>query len=169
MRRIYYYANFSWPACVVILWCDLICVAQVFLCVLVVFSVLKFFHLHYLLCFCLNKIKIQIYFYIVYFIVRFYRTLFIDRSAASSQPFCLFIFMSGILPRGVCLVYYPMSGVSTSPSHHVVLFPAVYWPMSGSLFLCLYYSTYVFIHVLWGSRDCFACLVSTILSYSDRW
>ena len=29
-------------------------------------------------------------------------------------------------PRGLSLVNYPMSGLTASPSHHVVLFPAVY-------------------------------------------
>ena len=29
-------------------------------------------------------------------------------------------------PRGLFLVNYPMIGLTASPSHHVVLFPAVY-------------------------------------------
>ena len=29
-------------------------------------------------------------------------------------------------PRGLSLVNYPMSGLTASPSHRVVLFPAVY-------------------------------------------
>ena len=129
-----------------ILWCDLICPSACFLvCIGGVFGPYVYFQLHYLLCLCLNKNKIQIFFYIVYFIVRFYRTFFIDRSAASSQPFCLFIVLGGVLPRGLCLVYYPMSGLTASPSHHVVLFPAVLLT-NERLFVSLFVLLYLCVH-----------------------